>query len=666
MPALVAPHIRHSTPCAAARRVDVIVWLLLVLWLGAADALPLADPARDAERERFVQAEQALARGDMTSYRTLGDGLRSYPLYSYLLFDALERRLATASDVEIAALVEEHAGSPRAEQLRRRWLERAAERRQWGLMIDAWRPQRSTDLKCEYARALYETGRDGEARELTRELWLVGRSQPDACDSAFRRWRDGGNLDPALVWERTALAVRSGERRLARYLARQLPADDATLVELWLEVVSNPSQVLDSARFRPDTPHRRQIRLDGLGRLARRDPSRAEQAWRSMQAEHRWSDAQRVTALRVVGLGYAQEHMDEGSEFLAEIPDREADKQVWEWRALLRLRARDWAGLRTTIERMPSALSSSEMWRYWLARATEQLGDRSRSTDLYRSLAGTRSFHGFLAADRLGADYDFTPDLLRFDASELEATATIPGIARTRELLALGRELDARREWYTALDGLQNEQLLLAARLAQLWGWHAQAIFTVARADHFDDIELRFPLVYTDEFNDNAVAQGLEPAWVLAVARQESAFVMDARSPAGALGLMQIMPTTGRSIARTLKVPYNDSRTLLDPTTSIRFGAHYLRRLLDRFGGHPALATAAYNAGPSRAERWRPADADLDADIWIDTVPYAETRRYVQRVLYYTVIYQHRLGVPVQRLNPRLAPVQARHPQASL
>ena len=429
---------------------------------------------------------------------------------------------------------------------------------------------------------------------------------------------------------------------------------------------AQPRRVTEVARFLPDGPRRREIRLYGLRRLAPHAPAEAAAAWEAMREQQAWSEADVAAAYRAVGLGFAQEHEPGGGEWLDAVPDALADESVLEWRVMARLRQRDWRGVEAALARLPEALANDEAWRYWRGRAAELRGDTRAAQAHYESLAGERSFHGFLAADRLGRGYDFEGDSLRFPAAELEATAAIPGIARARELLALGRELEARREWYATLDGLQPAELTRAARLAQLWGWHTQAIFTVARAGHFDDVELRFPLAHVQQVEASAATERLEPAWVLAVARQESAFRADARSPAGAMGLMQIMPGTGRSIARSLEEKLGRVTNLLDPERSIRFGAHYLRRLLDRFDGHLAMATAAYNAGPHRAERWRPEDGAMEADIWVDTIPYAETRRYVQRVLYYTAIYEHRLGLAVTPLSERLPPVPARPPRAAL
>lgn len=664
MPASPARPYHHSRRVGRHR---LALPLASLLWLlcgaGNLSALPLDDPALAAQRADFLAAEQALAAGRLKEYRQLVEGLQTYPLLGYLHIDEIERRFASASDSEIAALLDAQDELPPASALRTRWLERAAERSDWATLLSAWQPRRNAELRCQHARALFETGRIEEAMAASRELWLSGDSRPDACDSVFRRWREAGGLDDDLVWSRVALAAPRGQQRLVKYLQNLLPAVDQPLADLWLAVRSTPGRVARGGRFLPDRARSRDVRLYGLKRLAQRNPEQAVDAWQAMRDQHVWSDVERDAARRALGLGFAQEHQPGGGDWLDAIDDRHADELVWEWRAIARLRERDWSRLAVAIERMPASMRDDENWRYWRARAAEQLGDEAQAREGYEQLAGARSFHGFLAADRLRRDYDFGAVLLRFDEAELRATAAIPAIARARELLVLERRRAARREWYAVLGELDAGTLQRAARLAQLWDWPTQAIFTVARASHFDDIEMRFPLLFMDEFNANADAQRIDPAWLIAVARQESAFMADARSPAGALGLMQVMPATGRGIARSLQTTYRGSRTLLDPPTSIRFGAYYLRELLDRFDDHPALAIAAYNAGARRAEHWRPRSANMEADIWIDTVPYRETRRYLQRIFYYTAIYEHRLSLSPTRLSARLVAVPGRPPE---
>ena len=233
----------------------------------------------------------------------------------------------------------------------------------------------------------------------------------------------------------------------------------------------------------------------------------------------------------------------------------------------------------------------------------------------------------------------------------------LDAIRRAQELFALERWTEARREWHSATRDMNPTQLRAAAKLAKQRGWHDRAIFTLARTGYWDDLELRFPLEHAELVKANADLHGIDIAWVFAVMRQESAFMSNARSHAGAMGLMQLMPATARQVAKNvLKTPPPRRQELFQPDTNIALGSAYLKQMKGELGDSAVLATAAYNAGPHRVTRWLPQET-LPADIWIELVPFKETRGYLRRVLAYTVIYEKRMGIPPTRLHKRLHPV---------
>jgi len=204
---------------------------------------------------------------------------------------------------------------------------------------------------------------------------------------------------------------------------------------------------------------------------------------------------------------------------------------------------------------------------------------------------------------------------------------------------------------------MDNNERAIAAKVAQQWGWHNRAIITMAYTDQRNDIELRFPVLQKERVTKYSQQQQLQPAYTMAVIRRESAFATDARSRVGALGLMQIMPATGKVIASKLKVKYNSKNQLLNPETNVKFGTKYLNMMLRKFHDQPALASAAYNAGGHRVKVWLPKDKDMSAERWIESIPFKETREYVSSILAYTAIYEHRLGLPQTRLNSMMPDV---------
>jgi soluble lytic murein transglycosylase len=344
---------------------------------------------------------------------------------------------------------------------------------------------------------------------------------------------------------------------------------------------------------------------------------------------------------------------------LAALSETVVDQDVREWRIRIALRQGDWKTTLHWLDQLPDEERGSPRWQYWRGRTLEALNQTEPARQAYRNAAERRDYYGFLAADRIGASYVLANDSLTATATELEALLVrSPGLQRARELYILGREPEASGEWRRALQDFDRAGLQQAALLARHWDWHSQAIITIARAEHWDDLELRFPLAHQERVLANARAGTVDPAWIYAVIRQESAFRADARSPAGALGLMQVMPATGRQIAQELREDSADP-SLLKPDTNIRYGVHYLRRMLERLQGNPVLATAAYNAGPNRVAQWLPPSEALPADVWAETIPYRETRTYVQRVMEYLIVYQRRLGAqdPQTTLSARMKPV---------
>jgi soluble lytic murein transglycosylase len=305
---------------------------------------------------------------------------------------------------------------------------------------------------------------------------------------------------------------------------------------------------------------------------------------------------------------------------------------------------------------MPEGERKSELWLYWQARAMAVQGQSAAARRLYHRAAGERSLWGFLAAERVGAPYPLESRPVPAAEGRLERIEGSPAGRRIRELRALGRRLDVRRELGALTRGMGPEDLMAAAVLAGRWGLPDLAVATLARSDYWDDLALRFPVDHLALVRRQAEATGLDASWLLAVLRQESAFNPQAVSPAGALGLMQLMPATAREVALSLGERPPGRWDLLRPAVNVRLGSAYLARMHGRFDDHPALAAAAYNAGPARVERWLP-EGQTAADVWTATIPFRETRRYVRRVLAYRLIYDHRLGDDPRRLSELLRPV---------
>lgn len=618
-----------------------------------------SDSGFSLERGLFLLAERALSNNDERSFQTTRQVLTGYPLLQYLDYRRLARNLSHADPEAVAAFLETYPDGPLAPMLRNHYLDHLAKEQRWTqfLRFAGFPGPMSTELTCFRLQALLKTGQRQQALDDAERIWLHGRSQPKACDPVLDAWRAEQMLTTDLAWQRLGLALEADQTGLARYLRRYLSAQDRLWADRWLELEANPENVTRAGIHAGDHPAAGLMLERAFLRLIRQDPQQALTAWQS-HGQRLGLDAERQGRIQhALALRFAVRGLPETLPFMGSLAPEVFDDQLRQWQLRSALRDRDWSAVLTAVDGMTPDTAAEAQWQYWRGRALEQLGDRDEALRAYRWAARERNFHGFLAADRLGQPYRIGHEPLTVSAQLEHEVANLPAMRRMRELVLLERFAEARREWSHGIDSLPPQQQEAAARLFADWGWHDRAIFTVARARNWGDIDLRFPLAFTDLILEGARNQEIDPGWAMAIARQESAFLHDVRSSAGALGIMQIMPATGRSVAGAAGVQIRNDRDILDPRNNTRLGTYYLRRNLDGFGGHSMLSTAAYNAGAHRVRSWLPASGQVDPDIWAELIPFHETRDYVQRVFAYRIIYAVRLGETPPSLSTLLFPV---------
>lgn len=613
------------------------------------------------QRRHYRAAKAALRKGYLQTYRQHYDKLLDYPLKPYLEYSELRRRLYLLPYQEVDQFLHRYDNSYLARRLLVQWLETLAERRHWHDFQSYYRANLgSTELRCQYLQARLHNGEE-QALDDVAELWNVGKSQPDACTPIFNAWLQAGRLTSELAWSRHRKALESRRRALAKYVSGLMPAADQPLAQLYQEVDSYPQRIRQRRRFAEQSARMQQIIQHGIRRYARQDPVDALYQWQRYDAQQLFADAERGETQQYLATRLARAGHLQAAERLLEQADNITSSALIEWLARDALGNRDWPKVYRWLRQMPADLQRSDRWIYWRARTMEalQIDDPAYPTprQIYASLALKRGFYGFLSADLLGRDYTLLNSPINPPRELISAVAGLPGIRRARELFELGEINRARREWLYTTRQLDPPALLASGKLAQAWGWHNKGIQAMIAARHWDDLKLRFPLAYKDQMQAAAQRTSIAPKLLFAIARQESAFAADVRSPAGAMGLMQLMPTTARQTARRAGVRYQ-RQDLLQPEKNIALGSRYLNQLLNQFDGNRILAAAAYNAGPHRVKQWlAKSDRQLPFDIWIETIPFKETRGYVQNVLAFSVIYGHRLGD-----QPRLiTPAEAKH-----
>ncbi|NCA71076.1 MAG: lytic murein transglycosylase, partial [Sphingobacteriia bacterium] len=519
-----------------------VAWCILLL------ALPVLAETRVDQDALFLAAERALSGGDLETHRRLSSELAQHPLAPYLEYAALTRDLAATSDAAIESFLARFPRTPLATRLRPVYLARLADSGRWLDYARVDRPDESTARQCLYLRALIETDRAAEAFAQVPPLWLSAQSQPEACNPVFNAWQTAGGLTHEQIRARFRLAMEAGETALARELTRLMPAAERGMLEAWLRIDADPARIPELDLSVPD-PLVAPIIAHGLVAEAGRAPLLAADRLVAMRARLATDPAAADRAHAAVGQALTRMGDPRGLEIwdaLRATPDNLAAQET-RLRAAVARASWDWVV--AWVERMPNGAVKSDRWLYWQGRAEQALGRPAAAAASLGQAAAGRSLWAFLAADRLGRPYRLVDERTPADPALIRAVVQTPAFERMRVLARLGREIDLRREWRDLTLALDAPELLAAAFVADVMGWYDQAIQALARADHWDDLALRFPLAYHEQVADQAAWQGLDPAWILAVIRQESLFARTLASPAGAMGLMQLMPATARETA---------------------------------------------------------------------------------------------------------------------
>jgi soluble lytic murein transglycosylase len=604
-------------------------------------AVAAEDDARDAAlREQFRAAYAAAAVG------LDGDddeALRAYVLYPYLRAARLERALARAEgawgevDLAAAAFVAELGEAPVARALRRAWLASLARREAWSVFLERYEPSAATAaLECQRFNARIALGETAGLAAEIRARWLTGRRLPGECEPAFQWLRAQGELPDELVARRVQLLLDEGQASFARVIAARLPRDAATPLTERADFIERPAQMLDALLADPGRDVPVDVVLEAWSRLARSAPQEALERFAGLDERLKGRAADHELAVPLA-LGLAWDRRPEALEYFARVPRDALDAQALEWLARAAMWAGDWEQVRASIAAMPAARQADWAWRYWTARAAEER-DESGAAALYAAALGGDNYYSALAAARLGEGVVPKLEPLPLDAATVASLSALDAFRRVRELTLVGLRDLATEEWRYGYAVLPEEQRLQAIHLAARWEIYDIAVATATSQGVFNDYTLLYPRPYSDLVATAAEMTEVAPQLLYGVMRQESLFRPDAASSAGALGVAQLTRATARETARRWSLPVPDRADLLDPAVNITLGAARVAELLERFDGQLPLALGGYNAGERAVERWLPPRA-VDSDVWIENIPYNETRTYVRRVLWHSLVF---------------------------
>lgn len=616
----------------------------------------------------LLQMKQAFQRGDKARLAALLPQARGHPLEPWAAYWELRARLKDASAEEVQAFLKRHAGSYQEDRLRNDWLLLVGERRDWDMfstLHPAFRMNDDPQVSC-YA-IVVETLRAGRASALqaneVRGHWLSQRNLDDGCLTAAGHMIDAGLMSPRDAWIKARLAMDANRPQVARAAILLV---DPEAAPLFAQLEANVARFLAGRSFVASKSQKELVVL-ALVKLARTDPDQA-----ASQLESKWSSM--LTAEEsnwvwgTIGQRYAGRLSPAaGGAFARVTKNGDLSDDMLAWKARAALRMGQWREVEVAIDAMSEVQRKDPTWVYWKARALLVRGGDDRRAEarvLYESIAGTRGFYELLALEELGERASAATPPAPLTPEEKAAARRNPSLVRGLYAIGIGLRSEGVREWNYATNlhergGMDDRSLLAAADFAcerEVWD---RCINTSKRTQGMIDMHQRFPMPFRDTVVRKSREIGLDPAYVYGLIRQESRFIMDARSGAGASGLMQVMPATARWTARKIGMTDFSPGRINDRETNITIGTNYLKLALDDFDGSLPLAAAAYNAGPGRPRSWRNGPV-LEAAIWAENVPFSETRDYVKRVLANTTNYAALITGRPQSLKERLGTVGPR------
>lgn len=592
----------------------------------------------NAERKAFLQAEKSIKQYDEKAVKMALQELDHYPLVPYLHYQFLLKKISvkTIKEKDIQAFLIKYPQFPLKNPLIRKWIGYLTKEKRSNKIIQ-YAPDETdrTEVLCASLYAKYDLSKDPVILKQVKKLWLVGHSQPKSCDPLFEQWQAKGFLTSDLIWQRFNLALENHSYRLANYLLKRLDGKREKVGKTAIIVAKKPEKL---EQIKPKNhPYYAMLYTTALTKLAYRDPELTEKLWDKAQRTITFTSAQKDRVHHQLGISLAHKHRKKAIYWLKKVDDKNTLAKHWQIR--LSLRNQQWREAIQAIDSLDKNEKQSTQWRYWLARALEHSQQEKVAHEIFAEVAQERDYYGFLSANKINVPITLKNYPIRIAEKDIKSFSQHSGVIRIQEWHKLNRTWMERIEWRYLLRDESELNKLAAAKYAHDKGWLALGILANSMAEFKNDLPIRFPFAHKNIIQRHAKENKLESDWVFALTRQESAFHTGAVSSAGARGLMQLMPTTAEYVANLNQVKLSSKWALHQPDVNVRLGTLYLQQLMNRFYQHPVLATASYNAGPSRIQRWLPRNT-MDADIWIESMPYQETRDYVKNIVTYSQIYR--------------------------
>ena len=615
-----------------------------------------ASLASDAD---FLAAYDAFRSGDAAKLKRFAQRLNKTPLEVYVSYYRLRLDLENASTKEVKDFLSRPEDTPMIDRLRGEWLKVLGNRQQWELFDEEY-PRllnEDTELTC-YALQSRLRNQEQAALHEARGLWLSGKGRPESCGPPFDAAISAGIIGEQDIWQRLRLTLEAGNVSLAMQLAERLTGNHAVPPTALKSAAADADRYLEKQTLVKANEGQRAVALFALQRLAKQSPELAAARWAKIAAY--FPEAEQHYFYGWLAYEAARKLDGRALQWFKAAANTPLNEPQLAWRVRAALRAQDWPEVLASINAMGGQQQREAAWQYWKARALQAMGKPAEARQLLAPLSGEYHYYGQLAGEELASlpTFSSAAGLLPIPAykpgnPDIAAMLALPGIQRTLALYRMDMRGEASKEWSWAVRNFSDQELLTAAEIARRNEMYDRAINAADRTVNIHDFSLRYLAPYRDALQAHIRENGLEEAWVYGLMRQESRFVTSAKSEVGAAGLMQIMPSTARWIAKKLGLKSYKQSLIRQLDTNLRLGTYYMKTVLSWFDDSPVLASAAYNAGPGRARLWR-ADQPLEGSIYAETIPFDETRDYVKKVMSNTIYYAGQFNAPLRPLKQRM------------
>lgn len=612
----------------------------------------------DVQREIFTDTLDLQEKKEWQKANLNIDKITDYPLAYIAKYNYLKANIDDVSDQQVLTFIEENKGKVVTDNLQRTYLFSLSKQKNWSQFLTAF-PQMPNNktLKCHYLQASIATGKSQQAWVDAQKYWLSSTSLPNACDDVFVFYQNEKQLTKQDVWQRFQLAYVKNKPGLMRFLIARMDKKTAAVATELYELQKNPKNVLDSKLFTARKEASFSFLVPTIQRLAKVDLDIAMQAYAKFDKKTPFNSAENTRIKTQFASVIVQRNKTKYFSWLDKELGQLGNISLIEQRIRYAIKREDWSNIKFWISQLPETKRNSSAWKYWQARVLEESGETNKANVIYQQVAKNRNFHGFMASQKLGVSFSLNEQVIK---EEIDGLHSLDGeLAVIKELLFHKLNKEAKGQWYRIL----NQQSVAKQQQLGLYAfnhnWPYLSVLASISSKSWNALGIRFPNAKKELFVGAAKQYDLEETYIYAITRRESSFDQHAKSPVGASGYMQLMPKTAEETAKKIGLTeYKQVSQLNQGDINVQLGAGYFNELLMRYGGNRVLATAAYNAGPHRVDRWispekKKGNEGIKIDSWVDTIPYHETRAYVQNVLAYNVIYQHVLGKPLQFLKKK-------------